>query len=150
MSLVKEDSAHILQFYEKRSFKNLTHLYLIVNEAPNEAVLYHINQAFNTCQEQVHAFTNQTINLQREINARDENIGELRHEISSLIGKLNEQEKLIFNRNTEEVSRLQQTIKHLDEAKEMEEKRLKGIISELQAKVDALLKEKYSLNDKLA
>lgn len=99
-------------------------------------------------QDQIFSCKNQLLQSQQELKYRDDNINQLKNDIRTLNGKLNEQENLIFNRNTEEVNRLQQTIKHINEAKENEEKRLKIIITNLQENNNHLTKENCLNNEK--
>ncbi|XP_062540084.1 spindle assembly abnormal protein 6 homolog [Armigeres subalbatus] len=148
MSLVKDDSVQLLQIYEKSSFKNLTHLFLQIEPASTETILFHINQSLLSFQDQVANSTAQMQKYQQELNGRDDSIHRLQGEVRMLNNKLVEQENMIFNRNTEEVNRLQQTIKHITESKELEEKRLKAVISSMQEKVDQQNKELISNSDR--
>ncbi|KFB43113.1 type II keratin [Anopheles sinensis] len=61
-----------------------------------------------------------------------------KNEVRYLNEKIVEQENLIFSRNTEEMNRLHQTIKHLTESKDLEEKRYRTIISGMQEKIDQI------------
>ncbi|XP_050083626.1 spindle assembly abnormal protein 6 homolog [Anopheles aquasalis] len=141
MSLVTNNSKCTMQIYEKSSFKNLTHLFLTMDGASTETVLYHLNQTLQKMQAQATGSSSQLHKYQMEMSLKDETIEQLRNEIRSLSGKLANQENLLFNRNTEEITRLQQTLKHLGESKELEEKRLKAIINSMQEKIDQLSKE---------
>lgn len=149
MSLVKDDSVHLLQFFEKSSFKNLTHLFLQIQVASTETVLFHINLALQTMQDQAAGYAGQVAKYQSELTGRDDAIHRLQGEVRALNGRLVEQENLVFNRNTEEVNRLQQTIKHVNESKELEEKRLKTIISGMQEKIDQQNKELLAGTEKI-
>ncbi|XP_039434978.1 spindle assembly abnormal protein 6 homolog [Culex pipiens pallens] len=149
MSLVKDDSVHLLQFFEKSSFKNLTHLFLQIQVASTETVLFHINLALQTLQDQAAGYAGQVAKYQSELTGRDDAIHRLQGEVRALNGRLVEQENLVFNRNTEEVNRLQQTIKHVNESKELEEKRLKTIISGMQEKIDQQNKELLAGTEKI-
>ncbi|XP_055635525.1 spindle assembly abnormal protein 6 homolog [Toxorhynchites rutilus septentrionalis] len=149
MSLVNDETIRLLQFYEKSSFKNLTHLFLQIQPASTETVLFHINQSLQTLHDQTAGYASQLQKCQLEINARDETIQRLQSEVRTLNSKLVEQENMIFNRNTEEINRLQQTIKHINESKELEEKRLKAIISGMQEKIDQQNKELLAGTDKI-
>lgn len=150
MSLVKDDDGvHLLQFYEKSSFKNLTHLFLQIQVATTETVLFHINLALQSLQDQVAGYAGQVQKSQSELREREDVIHRLQGEVRALNGKLLEQENLVFNRNTEEVNRLQQTIKHINESKELEERRLKTIISGMQEKIDQQNKELLAGTEKI-
>lgn len=149
MSLVKDDSVQLLQFYEKSSFKNLTHLFLQIEPASTETILFHINQTLLTLHDQTANYACQVQKYQLELNGRDENIHRLQGELRVLSNKLVEQENMIFSRNTEEINRLQQTIKHINESKDLEEKRLKTVISSMQEKIDQQNKEMHSNADKM-
>ncbi|KXJ82735.1 hypothetical protein RP20_CCG011631 [Aedes albopictus] len=149
MSLVKDDSIQLLQFYEKSSFKNLTHLFLQIEPASTETILFHINLALLSFQDQVANYASQTQQYRQELDGRDESIHRLQGEIRLLNNKLVEQENMIFSRNTEEINRLQQTIKHINETKELEEKRLKTVISSMQEKIDQQSRELLSNSDRI-
>ncbi|XP_065084128.1 spindle assembly abnormal protein 6 homolog [Ochlerotatus camptorhynchus] len=149
MSLVKDDSVQLLQFYEKSSFKNLTHLFLQIEPASTETILFHINQSLLSFQDQAANYACQVQKYQLELNGRDESIHRLQGEIRVLNNKLVEQENMIFSRNTEETNRLQQTIKHINESKDLEEKRLKTVISSMQEKIDQQNKEILFNADKM-
>lgn len=139
-----------MQLYEKRPFKNLTHLFLPLNVANTKEILFHINQALENVQNK---FKSTEIQLERqsmELNARDEMVNDLRNEVKNLSQKLYEQENMIFNRNTEEVNRLQQTIKQLHEQKDSIEKKLKHDLRAMQEKVDSLSREVFASNEKYA
>ncbi|XP_050069762.1 spindle assembly abnormal protein 6 homolog [Anopheles maculipalpis] len=149
LALVAESNCHMLQIFEKSSFKNLTHLFLTMENASSETVLFHINQSLQILQEQASAYASQAQKYQLEMNSKNDIIGRLKDEIVSLNGKIMEQENLIFNRNTEEVSRLHQTIKNLNESKDAEEKRLKSIMHSMQEKIDNLTKETYDRTERM-
>ncbi|XP_055587306.1 spindle assembly abnormal protein 6 homolog [Uranotaenia lowii] len=149
MSLVKDENLHLLQFYEKSSFKNLTHLFLQIQQSSTETVLFHINLELQSLQDQSSSYAGQIQKYQLEVNARDESLHRMQAEIRTLNGKLLEQENMIFSRNTEEINRLQQTIKHINESKELEEKRLKTMISGMQEKIDQQNKELLGCAEKM-
>ncbi|XP_055541179.1 tropomyosin-2 isoform X2 [Wyeomyia smithii] len=86
---------------------------------------------------------------QLELASRDDTINRLQNDVRSLNTKLQDQENLIFNRNTEELNRLQQTIKHMNDAKEIEEKRLKAMLSAMQEKIDQQNREILVVNERL-
>ncbi|XP_053659285.1 spindle assembly abnormal protein 6 homolog [Anopheles marshallii] len=149
LALDTENNCHMLQIFEKSSFKNLTHLLLAMKNAPTDTVLFHINQSLQMLQEQTSAYTSQVQKYQIEMSSKDDAIGKLQAEITSLNGKLREQENMIFNRNSEEVTRLHQTIKHLTENKDAEEKRLKSILHSMQEKIDQLTQETYDRTERM-
>lgn len=149
MSLMKDDSAQLLQFYEKSSFKNLTHLFLQIEPASTETILFHINLSLLSFQDQVANYATQMQKYHQELDGRDESIHRLQGEIRVLNNKLIEQENMIFSRNTEEINRLQQTIKHINESKDLEEKRLKTVISSMQEKIDQQSKELLANSDRI-
>ncbi|ETN60009.1 type II keratin [Anopheles darlingi] len=141
ISLVINNSRCTMQIYEKSSFKNLTHLFLTMDSASTEAVLYHLNQQLQKLYAQITGSSSQVNKYQLEIRLKDETIEQLRNEICSLNGKFANQENLLFTRNAEEITSLHQSLKRLGESKELEEKRLKAIINSMQEKIDQLSKE---------
>ncbi|XP_058448955.1 spindle assembly abnormal protein 6 homolog [Malaya genurostris] len=149
MSIVKDDNIHLLQFYEKSSFKNLTHLFLQIELASTETILFHINLSLQSLQDQTAGYVVQIQKYHLELSSRDESINRLQSDIRTLNAKLLEQENMIFSRNTEEINRLQQTIKHINESKDLEEKRLKVMISAMQEKVDSQNKELLTNADRI-
>ncbi|CAO1419645.1 unnamed protein product [Diamesa serratosioi] len=134
VSLVQRENCHILQFYEKRSFKNLVHLYLTMQEAPNVVVLYHLNQSLLKNQNEMYEIKNQNACLQSEVKKLQE--------------KLDANENMILHRNTEEIKRLNQEIKHIETSKEYEENRLKTLLKSFEVKMDQLIRDNYSINEK--
>lgn len=90
-----------LQFYEKRSFRNLVHLCVPIEEPPVQFVLYYINMALGTVQHQANMTGQHVLKLQKDIEYRDTQISDLRNEMQVLNGKINEQENLVFTRNSE-------------------------------------------------
>lgn len=147
--LLLETKSVILQFYEKRPFRNLIHLYLPVSEAPLETVLQHLSQSMNKLQEQ-HAYQANQLEAQRsEVSLKEESNKGLRDEIKRLKGALAEQENMIFARNMDEVKNLQHSLKNLNELKDNDERQLKGIIFGLQEKVDRLTQDNNQLSEKL-
>lgn len=149
-ALLLENNQSILQFHEKRLFRNLIHLYLPISEAPVEAILHHVNQTMCKLQEQ-HAYqANQIDALRSELCTKEESNAGLKDEIRRLKAALAEQENMIFARNMDEVKNLQHSLKNLNELKDNDERQLKGIIFGLQEKTERINKENLQLNDKLA
>ncbi|XP_058811579.1 spindle assembly abnormal protein 6 homolog [Topomyia yanbarensis] len=149
MSIVKDENIHLLQFFEKSSFKNLTHLFLPIELASTETILFHINLSLQSFQDQAAGYASQIQKHQLELTSRDDSINRLQADIRTLNAKLFEQENMIFSRNTEEINRLQQTIKHINESKELEEKRLKAMITAMQEKIDFQNKELLTNTDRI-
>lgn len=137
-----------VQFYEKRPFRNLIHLYLPISEAPVELVLKHINQTMLKLKEQHASHTIQLESLQSQLSTKEETNRGLREEIKRLKGALNEQENMVFARNMEEVKNLQHSLKNLNELKDNDERQLKAVIFGLQEKVERLTNENAQLADK--
>lgn len=147
--LIADNTRPVLQFYEKRPFRNLIHLYLSIAEAPLEAILVHMNQSMKKLQEQ-HAFQcNQIDSLRTELSIKDENNSSLQNDIKRLKAALNEQENMIFARNMDEVKDLQHSLKNLNEQKDNDERKFKGIIFGLQEKQDRLKQEHHDLTEQL-
>lgn len=173
LRLVRDTSANTqppqqLQFYEKRSFRNLVHLCVPIEEPPVKFVLYYINMALSTVQHQANMAGQQSHKLQKDIEYRDQQICELRNEVKVLTGRISDQENMVFNRNSEvsrlmeylyiggrhdvsifqQVNRLQQDIKHLNETKDVEIRKLNHTVKTLQDTVDYLTKENYAKTEK--
>lgn len=140
---------YILQFYERRSFRNLIHLFLPMKEASIETILFHTNASFNSLQEKLISVVNLKAGLENEISSRDNHISQLNNEMRRLNEMIAEQEKLVFNRNCEEVNKLQQTIKHLQDAKETEEKKYKMLLTQQQEQQDMLRKDNLLLGERI-
>lgn len=138
-----------MQFYEKRSLKNLVHLFLKLQEAPPVVVMYHLNLSLKNVREELNNSNKQNKFLENEVNKKDFHLEELQNEIAKLKNKIAENENMILHRNTEEVKRLNQEIKNIETAKEFEENRLKTLVKSFETKVDQMTKENYSLNEKL-
>uniref|UniRef100_A0A336M8T3 CSON011393 protein n=1 Tax=Culicoides sonorensis TaxID=179676 RepID=A0A336M8T3_CULSO len=149
VAILEDKGQKFMQLYEKRPFKNLTHLFLPLNIATTNEILFHINQALETFQNKLLSSRGQIERQTAELNDKAEIISDLRNEVKNLSQKLYEQENLIFNRNTEEVNRLQQTIKHLQEGKETMEKKMKHDLRSMQEKVESMSRECISTNEKL-
>lgn len=149
ISLVQSQHGYVLQFYEKRSLKNLIHLFLRVQEAPPAIVIYHLSLSLSHLKDQVSTANNQTKFLENEVNKRDFHVQELQKEVEALKAKVAENENMILHRNTEEVKRLNREIKSIETAKEFEENRLKTLVKTFEAKVDQLQQENFMANEKL-
>lgn len=117
--------------------------------ARTQEILFHINQALEFVQSQLLNSRAQGERQSLELATKDEVVQQMKDEIRNLNQKLYEQENLIFNRNTEEVNRLQQTIKHMQDSKDTNEKKMKLEIRTLQDKIDSLTREVNTGNDKL-
>lgn len=149
ISLVQNVNQYLLQFYEKRSLKNLVHLFLRVQEAPPTIIMYHMNLALRNVKDEAASLSSQNNFLQNEVNKRDFHIQESQAEITALKNKIVENENMILHRNTEEIKRLNQEIKSIETAREFEENRLKTLVKTYEAKVDQLTRENYGVNEKL-
>ena len=147
--LLVDNNKTTLQFYEKRPFRNLIHLYLPISEAPLELVLQHMNNAMHKLQEQHALQKNQIDALRSELNVKEEGSKGLREEVNRLKCALAEQENMIFARNMDEVKNLQHSLKNLNEMKDNDERQLKGVIFGLQEKVDRLTQDNAHLSEKL-
>jgi chromosome segregation ATPase len=139
----------LLQFYEKRSLKNLVHLFLRVQEASPTIVMYHMNLALRNFKDEAASLASQNSFLQNEVNKRDFHIQESTTEIAALKQKISENENMILHRNTEEIKRLNQEIKNVETAREYEENRLKTLVKTYEAKVEQLTRESFTANEKL-
>lgn len=149
ITLVQNNHSYVLQFYEKRSLKNLVHLFLRIKEAAPAIIMYHLNLSMISLKDEVSSLTAQNKIMQNEVNKRDFHVEELQTEIVQLKGKLAENENMILHRNTEEIKRLNQEIKSIETTKEYEENRLKTLVKTFEAKVDQLTKELHGANEKL-
>lgn len=72
----------------------------------------------------------------------------LQNEVKQLQEKLQVNENMILHRNTEEIKRLNQEIKHVETSKEYEENRLKTLLKSFEVKMDQLIRENYTINEK--
>lgn len=139
-----------LQFFEKRPFRNLIHLYLPISEAPLETVLFHINRSVVAQQEKIAFQAAQIDALHHELSGKDSLAEVLRGELRQLNEKLAEQENLIFARNLDEVKQLQNAIKSLTESKDNEKRHHMGVISGLESDLEALRRENRLLTDRMS
>lgn len=149
ISLVQNSNHFVLQFYEKRSLKNLIHLFLRVQEASPQVIMHHMNVTLTNLKDEVASVTSQNNFLQNEVNKRDFHIQEFQSEIVSLKSKIAENENMILHRNTEEIKRLNQEIKNIETNKEFEENRLKTLVKTYEVKVDQLTRDNFAINEKL-
>lgn len=104
-------------------------------------ILYYLNQSLGFTQDQVHTLTNQNKFLQNENHQHEFLIQELNSEIEKLKGKLIENDNIVLHRNTEEVKRLNQQIKQIEENHGFEEGKLKGNIANLTGKLEQMSQE---------
>lgn len=112
--------------------------------------MYHLNLSLANTKEEVSSANVQNKILQNEVNKRDFHVQELQSEIEGLKNKIAENENMILHRNTEEIKRLNQEIKHIETAKEFEENRLKTLVKTYEAKVDQLTKDNYLATEKIS
>lgn len=149
ISLVQNNNCIVLQFFEKRSLKNLIHLFLRVQEAPPTIVLYHLNLSLSNMKEEKASFESLNKSLQNEVKKRDITHQELQTESDGLRHQIAQHENMILHRNTEEIKRLNQEIKYIETAKEFEENRLKTLVKTFETKVDQLTRDNFTMNEKL-
>jgi chromosome segregation ATPase len=138
----------VLQFYEKRSLKNLVHLFLRVQEASPAVIMHHMNVTLTKLKDEATTLTSQNNCLQNEVNKRDFHIQESQAEIAALKNKIAENENMILHRNTEEIKRLNQEIKSIETNREFEENRLKTLVKSYEVKVDQLTRDNFAINEK--
>lgn len=105
-----------------------------MQEAPNVVVLFHLNQSLMKNQNEMYEIKSQNTCLQSENRQLQE--------------KLQVNENMILHRNTEEIKRLNQEIKHIETSKEYEENRLKTLLKSFEVKMDQLIRENYTINEK--
>lgn len=80
-----------------------------------------------------------------EIKSQNTN---LQSENRQLLEKLQVNENMILHRNTEEIKRLNQEIKQIETNKEYEENRLKTLLKSFEVKMDQLIRDNYTINEK--
>jgi chromosome segregation ATPase len=149
ITLLQNPNHFVLQFFEKRSLKNLVHLFLHVQEASPAIIMYHMNITLTRSKDELATLTSQNNFLQNEVNKRDFHIQESQTEIAALKNKIAENENMILHRNTEEIKRLNQEIKNIETNREYEENRLKTLVKTYEAKVDQLTRDNFAINEKL-
>lgn len=137
-----------LQFFERRSFRNLVHLSLPIAVASDKLVLHYIQQTLLAVQQQSNGFATQAQRLQSDVGHRDKQIFDLRNELKELMARLSAQENQLTARNSEHVKRLQTDIQLVNEAHEAELRKLLHQIKTLQDTIDYMTKEKYATTEK--
>lgn len=105
-----------------------------MQEAPNVVVLFHLNQSLLKNQNELYEVKSQNTGLQSEVRKLQE--------------KLEANENMILHRNTEEIKRLNQEIKHIETNKDYEENRLKTLLKSFEVKMDQLIRDNYTINEK--
>lgn len=95
------EPSSVIQFYEKRSFRNLVHLYLPIEEAPVNIVLSHINLTLASVQQQSQLYAMHNQKLQNELQHRDDQILSLKGELKNLAHRISEQENANFLKTNE-------------------------------------------------
>lgn len=137
-----------LQFYEKGTFKNLEHISLPVESAPYEVILFHINQTYAYSQEENRILLQKNGNLQLELAQHVDQIKLLNGVINGLKVNLSEQEAMMKDRCREQLTRLEIEIKDLNDAKNYQTQEFEKQIAAFKARVETLMKENYTLNEK--
>lgn len=137
-----------LQFYEKHAFRNLIHLAVPIAEPSLAVVLHYINAALATAKHQANQSAQQVQKQLRELDYRDSQIGDLKAEVKLLAQKVADQQNLVFDRNTEQVNRLQSELNKLADAKEADARKFGHTIKTLQDTVDYLTKENFACVDR--
>lgn len=138
-----------IQLFEKRPFKNLTHLYLPVKSADTNTILFHMNQTLTGFQSQLLTCKAQLETQLMEMGEKNSLIENLRQDNRQLRQALKEQDNQILNRNTEELNRLNHEIKELLNAKETNERKMKSELRSQQDKIDSLMRDLFSSNERL-
>lgn len=149
VAIISNNSQKFIQLYEKRPFKNLTHLYLPIKKADTTTILFHMNQTLSTLQTQLVAYKTQLETQQLDSNDKHATIDKLKQEIKQLRISMKEQENQIFNRNTEEVNQLHSEIKELQNEKETNERKMKLELRSQQDRIDTLTRDLFSTNERL-
>ena len=85
--------------------------------------------------------------LQSENHQNDLVIQELNSKITMLKEKVQENENMILHRNTEEVRRLNNQIKDIEENRGFEEGKLRANIANLNMKIEEITQENASLKE---
>lgn len=148
-SAPSSNAAQTLQFYERRSFRNLVHLSLPIEQPSERYVLHYIQQSLFDTQRMCDGHALHLKRVQHDISQRDAQIADLRADIAKLSGRLQEEENRVLARNAEQVHRLQAEVKHLSEAREMDDRKHRHTVKTLQDTLDYKTKEAQSLADKL-
>lgn len=149
VAIISNNGQKFIQLYERRPFKNLTHLYLPLKKADTPTILFHMNQNLSLLQNQLVCSKAQVEALQLDLSDKNTAIETLKQENRQLRGTLKEQENQIFNRNTEEVNRLHQEIKELQNGKETNERKLRQELRIQQDHVDTLTRDLFTTNERL-
>lgn len=141
LAVVENAEQKYLQLYEKRPFKNLTHLFLPMIRAPTKTALFHMNVALQMLQNQVLALQGQMEGGKAEVVQRDAEIRQLQTEMQVLRDKLKEKDALAFQRESDEIRRLSLELKSLQDAKDGAEKHFRQELRQLQDKFDRCSRE---------
>lgn len=138
-----------LQFYEKGTFKNLVHISLPIEPAPMELILFALNQSFSMLQEQNQMAVQKCASLEMEVMQRNERIDRLNDTIKMLKMDISEQEQAAIGKSKEQICRLEQEFKQINDSKEFQRQELEKQIAAFRARVDSLINESHTLGQKL-
>ncbi|XP_055716325.1 spindle assembly abnormal protein 6 homolog [Phlebotomus papatasi] len=147
VSLEKCDhSSFRLNIFERRSFRNLTHLSLPVEKAPLETVLYHLSEKNSGLQKQITGLNDQVGALKDELSRREEICVRLQGEVNQFPKKLQEERQKALLETSEEIEDFKKAVQQLQKEKVSEEKRLQEINLKNLEKLEQMKKENFRLN----
>lgn len=139
-----------LQFYERRSFRNLVHLSLPIEQPTERFVLHYIQLALADAQQLADAQALQLQRAQHELTARDAQLAELRSDLAKSSARLRDEEARQQARNADQQHRLQTELQRAAEAREADDHRHRHTIKTLQDTLDRKTNEAQQLAERLA
>lgn len=143
-------TATTLQFVERRSFRNLVHLALPIEQPTERFVLHYIQLALADAQQ---AAAGQALQLQRaqhELAARDAQLADVRTDLAKATARLRDEEARSLARTADQQHRLQAELQRAAEAHETEDRRHRHQIATLQEALDRKTSEAHGQAERLA
>lgn len=143
-------SSHTLQFFERRSFRNLVHLALPIEPATERFVLHHTLHTLAVARQQLDAGAAQLQRVQLELGQRDAQCADLRSELAAQSGRLHAEQQRQLAHHAERAQRLESDLQHALEARAADDRKHRLAVQTLQNALDAKTREEHATAERLA
>ncbi|GAB0092786.1 Spindle assembly abnormal protein 6 homolog [Sergentomyia squamirostris] len=146
----KENASCRLNIFERRSFRNLTHLYLAMEKAPLETVLYHLSEKNSTLQQHIGSLTDQVSILKEDFSRKEDLCLRLQAEVAQMPDKIEEQRRKAIQEKLDEIEDFKRAVKQLQLERVCEEKRMQEINMNNLEKLEQIKGENHRLNQSIS
>lgn len=139
-----------LQFFERRSFRNLVHLSLPIEEPSERFVLHHMLHSLAAAQHKSDANALQLQRIQLDLSQRDAQCNDLRLELAAQSARLHDEQQRQHSHHAERTQRLEAELKNAHDAREADDRKHRQVVKTLQNALDAKTREEQVTAERLA